>query len=78
MTDGLQIFKEEFLSYVLSMHLEENKTVSFGNMDYDYDLQLKDCNYILFIYHVALDHYGMPYRNTLHYETLVVTNLFGV
>jgi len=78
MSNGLQVFKEEFLSYVLSMNLEENETVSFGDLDYDYDLVLIDGEYILSIYNVALDHYGMPYRNTLNYSEEVVTNLFGV
>jgi hypothetical protein len=62
MNNILQNFNEEFLSYVLTLNIEENKVVSFGNLDYDYDLVLIDGEYFLSIYNVALDHYGMPYR----------------
>lgn len=74
---GVAVFIDEFLSYVISLVLEENKIVSFGNLVYDYDLEIRNGNYILSIYDVALDHYGMPYRNTLNCNIADVSELFG-
>jgi hypothetical protein len=76
MNNILQNFNEEFLSYVLTLNIEENKVVSFGNLDYDYDLVLIDGEYFLSIYNVALDHYGMPYRNVLEKHTTSITSFF--
>ena len=77
MNSGVAEFLSEFLSYVCSLLLEENKIVSFGNLVYDYDLVLTDGNYILSIYDVALDHYGMPYRNLLSCKVEDVTKYLG-
>lgn len=76
MSDGFNVFKDEFLLYVSSLKLEENKIISFGNLDYDFDLCFVNGEYILSIYNVALDHYGMPYRNTLQSQTFSVSYLF--
>lgn len=56
----LKTFIDEFLDYALE-DLQNNK--SFGNMQYDYVLDKIDNNWLLYVYDVVLDHYGMPYRN---------------
>lgn len=66
MSDGLAVFKNDFLSYVISK--KTFSKISFGNMSYDYDLYYSDGEYFLEIYNVVLDHYGMPMRNILNYE----------
>lgn len=58
----LKIFIDEFLDYVLE-DLDNNS--SFGNLEFDYVLDKIDNNWLLYVYEVALDHYGMPYRNVL-------------
>jgi len=58
----LKIFIEEFLDFVLE-DLENFRT--FGNLEYDYFLDYIDNNWLLYVYNVALDHYGMPYRNMI-------------
>jgi hypothetical protein len=78
MSDVIELFKREFMSYVLSLDLLEGSSVFFGNMDYDFDLFVKDGEYILDVFSVALDHYGMPYRNSLDSERFNVSNLFEV
>lgn len=60
----LKVFIDEFLDYALS-DLENN--YSFGNMQFDYFLDKVGSNWLLYVYDVALDHYGMPYRNMLEY-----------
>lgn len=60
----LKTFIDEFLDYALE-DLQNNK--SFGNMQYDYVLDKIDNNWLLYVYDVVLDHYGMPYRNMLDY-----------
>lgn len=65
MEEGLIVFKNDFLSYVYTLDLLEDDVVSFGDMRFDYDLYLSDGKFFLTIYRVALDHYGMPYRNSL-------------
>lgn len=78
MIDVIELFKREFVSYVLSLGLLEGSNVCFGNLDYDFDLVIKDGEYILDVFSVALDHYGMPYRNSLESERFVVTYLFEI
>ena len=63
MSNGLIIFIEEFREYVLSKL--PVVSLNFGNMSYDYSLECVCGRYFLTIYDVALDHYGMPYRNML-------------
>jgi hypothetical protein len=46
-------------------------------MDFDYCLLFDGVNYWLEIYSVALDHYGMPYRNMLEVERCVISDYFG-
>jgi hypothetical protein len=76
MIDIIELFKGEFMSYVLSLDLAEGSIVCFGNLDYDFDLSIKDGEYILDVFSVALDHYGMPYRNSLESERFLITHLF--
>jgi hypothetical protein len=76
MIDIIELFKREFMSYALSLNLAEGNSVFFGNLDYDFDLIIEDGEYILDVFNVALDHYGMPLRNTLNSERFVVTYLF--
>jgi hypothetical protein len=78
MNNGLRNFERDFLSYVCSLSLEEDKTYSFGDMSFDYDLIFSGGRYQLKIYDVALDHYGMPYRNVLSFEEIIVDYLFEV
>lgn len=66
MEEGLAVFKNDFLPHVDNWNLSEGEKISFGDMRFDYDLYLKADNYFLTVYYVALDHYGMPYRNVLH------------
>ena len=72
MKEGLKVFKDDFLSYVISLNLLENEIVSFGNMRFDYDLYLEDNKFYLTVFEVALDHYGMPYRNNFVSEKYVI------
>ena len=74
---GLDIFVNEFLSYVLSLKIEKDCPINFGNMDFDYCILFNGSDYILEIYSVALDHYGMPYRNTLERETLNISSILA-
>jgi hypothetical protein len=74
---GLSVFESEFLSYVLSLGIEKDCPINFGNMDFDYCLLFDGVNYWLEIYSVALDHYGMPYRNMLKVERCVISDYFG-
>jgi hypothetical protein len=75
MNDILDLFKKEFLSDISLDVFENNNEICFGNLDYDFSLLLLDGRYILRVYLTALDHYGMPYRNPLSFETYDVTNL---
>lgn len=72
MQEGLKIFKDDFLSYVYSLNLLENETVSFGDMRFDFDLVIKDNKFYLTVFEVAFDHYGMPYRNNFVSERYVI------
>jgi len=76
MNNGLRNFEEDFLSYVLSLSIEEDKIYSFGDMSFDYDFVYSSGQYKLSIYNVALDHYGMPYRNMLSFEEVTLDYLF--
>ena len=40
---GLSVFRSEFLDYVLSLSIQKDCPVNFGNMDFDYCL-LFDCS----------------------------------
>jgi hypothetical protein len=73
----LDIFVSEFLDYVLSLVIEKDCPINFGNMDFDYCILFNGSDYILEIYSVALDHYGMPYRNTLERETLNISSILA-
>jgi hypothetical protein len=75
--NGLDIFVSEFLDYVLSLVIEKDCPINFGNMDFDYCILFNGSDYILEIYSVALDHYGMPYRNTLERETLNISSILA-
>ena len=75
---GFDIFLSEFLDYVLSLSIERDNPVNFGNMDFDYSVLFDGVDYWLEIYPVALDHYGMPYRNCLEVERHIVSSYFGV
>jgi hypothetical protein len=59
--NGLEMFLSDFLPG-LSLGLSK---YHFGNSVYDYDLSLEGDVYMLYVYDVALDHYGMFYRNML-------------
>jgi hypothetical protein len=78
MNNGVRNFEEDFLSYVLSLSLEEDKIYSFGDMSFDYDFVYSGGRYKLSIYNVALDHYGMPYRNTLCSDKFDITSMFNI
>ena len=67
--NGLEVFLSEFL-FTLDIGLSE---YHFGNSLYDYDLLLEGGVYKLYVYDVALDHYGMFYRNMLSYEVYDVS-----
>ena len=75
MKNGLLVFQEEFLSYILSSSFDGD--ISFGNLIFDFDLKKIDGEYILDIYDVALDHYGMPMRNVLSFERYNISHLMG-
>lgn len=75
MEEALLVFKNDFLSYAYSLNLLEDEIVSFGNMRFDYDLYLKDNKFYLTAFEVALDHYGMPYRNNFVSEKFVIEKL---
>lgn len=75
--NGLDIFVSEFLDYVLSLGIEKDCPINFGNMDFDYCILFNGSDYMLEIYSVALDHYGMPYRNTLERETLNISSILA-
>jgi len=75
--NGLDIFVNEFLNYVLSLVIEKDCPINFGNMDFDYCILFNGSDYILEIYSVVLDHYGMPYRNTLERETLNISSILA-
>ncbi len=74
---GLDIFVNEFLSYVLSLKIEKDCPINFGDMNFYYCISFNGVDYILEIYPVALDHYGMPYRNVLEVEQCIVSDYFG-
>lgn len=78
MIDFLEYFQREFLSYVLTLDIEENKIISFGDLVYDYDLRLSNGKYILSVYSVALDHYGMPYRSVFEKHEKDISNFFCI
>ena len=69
--NGYDVFLFDFLPS-LSLGLSE---YHFGNSLYDYDLLLEGDVYMLYVYDVALDHYGMFYRNMLSYEVYDVSYL---
>jgi len=75
---GFDIFLSEFLDYVLSLSIERDSPVNFGNMDFDYCVLFDGVDYWLEIYPVALDHYGMPYRNVLEVDRHIVSSYFRV
>jgi len=75
---GLDIFLNDFLDYVLSLSIEKDCQINFGDMNYDFCFYYDGNDYILDIYSVALDHYGMPYRNVLEVERCVVSEYFGI
>jgi len=72
MEEGLIVFKNDFLSYVYSLDLLEEEVIFFGDMSFDYDLFLRDGKFFLTVYRVALDHYGMPYRNSLDSDRFII------
>ena len=71
----LDYFQENFGSYVLSISLVDGEEICFGDLLYDYSLFLIGGKYILFIYSTELDHYGMPYRNTLSFDKFDITSI---
>lgn len=73
MNSGLLVFENEFRDYVLSLSLSDGDEISFGNHEYDYSLSFVGGVYNLFVYDVALDHYGMPYRNVLSFEVFDIS-----
>jgi hypothetical protein len=75
MSNGLLVFENEFRDYVLSLGLSDGDEISFGNHEYDYSLSLVGDVYSLLVYDVALDHYGMPYRNVLNFEVFDISYL---
>ena len=75
MSNGLLVFENEFRDYVLSLGLSDGDEISFGNHEYDYSLSLVGDDYSLLVYDVALDHYGMPYRNVLSFEFFDISYL---
>ena len=75
---GLSVFVRDFLDYVLSLDIVVECPVNFGDMSFDYCLLFDGVDYWLEIYSVVLDHYGMPYRNSLDSERFNVSNLFEV
>lgn len=77
MSSGFIVFKNEFIDYVLSLSIVEDMEISFGNTEYDYSIKLVDKKYSLEIFDVALDHYGMPYRNTISSELVDISYLFN-
>lgn len=74
----LDYFQENFGSYVLSISLVDGEEICFGDLLYDYSLCFDGGKYILFIYSVELDHYGMPYRNTLCSDKFNITSMFNI
>ena len=74
---GLENFVSEFLDYVLSLDIVKDCPVNFGDMSFDYCLMFDGVDYLLEIYSVELDHYGMPYRNVLECERCVVSGYLG-
>ncbi len=77
MSSGFIVFKNEFIDYVLSLSIIEDMEISFGNTEYDYSIKLVDKKYSLEIFDVALDYYGMPYRNTISSELIDISYLFN-
>ena len=77
MSSGFIVFQNEFIDYVLSLAIGEGDEISFGNTEYDYTISLVDKKYSLEIFDVALDHYGMPYRNTISSELIDISYLFN-
>ena len=77
MSSGFIVFQNEFIDYVLSLAICEGDEISFGNTEYDYSIRLVDKKYSLEIFDVALDHYGMPYRNTISSELIDISYLFN-
>jgi hypothetical protein len=75
MKELLDYFQENFVSYVSSLSLEDGEEVCFGDLLYDYSLFFIGGRYILFVYSTELDHYGMPYRNTLSFEEFDITSI---
>jgi hypothetical protein len=75
MNEILELFKNEFISYVYDSNMCDGEEICFGNLDYDFSLFFLDGKYILRVYETVLDHYGMPYRNPLSYEVFDVTDL---
>ena len=74
MKNGYSVFVEEFSSYVLLNYNGEE--LSFGNMSFDYSVSSVGGRYILSIYSVVLDHYGMPMRNPLSCERFDISDIF--
>lgn len=70
-------FIDEFKYYVLSLDLSDGREINFGNHEYDYSIKLIGKRYILEIFDVELDHYGMPYRNTLSSTKFDISYLFN-
>lgn len=68
----ISIFLDEFLPYV-KRNIVDNG-ISFGNMEFDYVLEKINGCWLLFVYDVAVDHYGMPYRNMFEYRVFNVDN----
>lgn len=76
MSNGFLVFLSEFREYVSSLSLFDGEEINFGNHEYDYSLSMCGGVYSLLVYSVALDHYGMPYRNVLNFESFDVSDLF--
>ncbi len=75
MNELLDYFQENFGEYVSSLCLVDGEEVCFGDLLYDYSLFFIGGRYILEVYSTELDHYGMPYRNTLSFNKFDITSI---
>lgn len=71
---ALHVFENEFLDYCKS-NLSLG-SLSFGNMDYDFVLEVSGGKWLLSVYEVCIDHYGKPYRNDLNHWVYDVSIYF--
>lgn len=73
MGEVLNLFKDEFLDLYRNKNFIDGEEVVFGNLSYDFSLFFKNGKYLLKVYDVELDHYGMPYRGDLFIDYLDVS-----